>query len=187
MKTMRLIAVMMFAACMMTGCKDNKPAPDTGQQGMTKDAGYNDNDTTTYGICGEGTAMHTLELKGDDGNIHTYIINLDDSTSMVLGGLLNGDRLAVISDVIWGDSIATKVINLTTLLGKWTSIDKNFEIKEGGVIQSNMEAESNPWTTWKIFNGQLVLNKDTFDIMELGADSLFIENKNGIFGYKRQK
>ena len=84
-----------------------------------------------------------------------------------------------------GEKCARKVINLTTLQGKWTSIDKNFEILEGGEVKSDVEAEKNPWTTWKILNGKLLLNRDTFDIDNLGSDSLYLENKVGIFVYKR--
>ena len=53
------------------------------------------------------------------------------------------------------------------------------------MVNSNVEAESNPWVSWKILNGRLLLNTDTFDIVELGADSLYIENSQGIFVYKR--
>ena len=53
------------------------------------------------------------------------------------------------------------------------------------MVSSNVEAESNPWVSWKILNGHLLLNTDTFDIVELGADSLYIENKSGIYVYKR--
>ena len=83
--------------------------------------------------------------------------------------------------------VAKKVINLTTLQGKWTSLDKNFEILEGGTVKSNVQAEKNPWTSWKILNGQLVLNADTFSIDRLGGDSLYLENRQGIFVYTRQK
>ena len=62
----------------------------------------------------------------------------------------------------------------------------NFVIEEGGTVVSNIKAETKPWTNWKIFNGKLLLNKDTFDVVTLGADSLAIENRNGIFVYKRQ-
>ena len=72
-------------------------------------------------------------------------------------------------------------------MGHWTSIDRNFEIEEGGTVRSSVKAETNPWTSWKILNGQLLLNRDTFDITSLGADSLYIENRNGIFVFKRQK
>lgn len=144
-------------------------------------------DTTIYGVCGEGSAMHTVELIDDDGRVRTFIINPDDSIPVVFGGLLAGDRLAVLYDVVYGDTMATRVINLTTLLGEWVSIDKNFDIQEGGVVTSHVEAETNPWTSWKICNGMLVLNKDTFEILELGADSLYMENKEGVFAYKRKK
>ena len=58
---------------------------------------------------------------------------------------------------------------------------------EGGVVKSNIKVENSPWTRWKILNGQLVMNRDTFDINVLGSDSLFLENKNGIFAYMRVK
>jgi hypothetical protein len=71
-------------------------------------------------------------------------------------------------------------------MGRWTSLDKNFEIKDGGVVESNVTAESNPYTSWKIFNGHLILSKDTFDIVNLDQDSLYLENDKGIFAFKRQ-
>lgn len=142
-------------------------------------------DSTIYGVCGEGTAMHTLELVTDAGDTLRYMFG-EGSDNPVVGGLLVGDRLAVVGGtVVDGDKTAKKIINLTTLIGKWTSLDKNFEIEEGGVVKSNVEAEKNPWTTWKILNGQLLLNRDTFDIYSLGSDSLYLENKDGIFVYKR--
>lgn len=39
----------------------------------------------------------------------------------------------------------------------------------------------------EILNGQLLLNRDTFDIDQLSADSLYLENHDGIFVYKRVK
>ena len=145
-------------------------------------------DSTVYGVCGEATAMHTLQLITDTGDTLSYMINDEENQSTnVQGGLLVGDRLAVVGTKIDGDMTAQTVINLTTLVGKWTSIDKNFEIEEGGTVKSNVKAESNPWTSWKIFNGKLVLNRDTFNINLLGADSLYLENSKGIYTYKRIK
>ena len=66
-------------------------------------------------------------------------------------------------------------------------MDKNFEIEEGGEVKSFQKAEKNPWTSWSILNGKLLLGKDTFDIDVLGPDSLSLENKVGIFVYKRAK
>ena len=98
-----------------------------------------------------------------------------------------GDKVAVTGQKVDGELIADRVINITSLLGHWTSIDKNFELEEGGTVRSSVKAETNPWTSWKILNGQLLLNRDTFDITSLGADSLYIENSKGIYTFKRQK
>lgn len=175
------LALMTFA---MTGCKNKtqKQNRDTAAVAIPTVA-----DSTVYGVCGENTAMHTLSLITDAGDTLQYILD-DTEENPVVGGLLAGDRLAVLEGPeMDGEKTAKKVINLTTLLGKWTSLDKNFEIEEGGEVKSYVEAEKNPWTSWKILNGKLVLNKDTFTIDNLGSDSLYLENNEGIFVYKRAK
>ena len=83
--------------------------------------------------------------------------------------------------------VALKVITLTSLLGKSISLDKNFDLLEGGVVKNNVKAETNPWTSWIILNGKLLLNKDTFDSDYLGPDSFLLENDQGIFVFKRQE
>lgn len=153
---------------------------------MVFDVAENEVDETIYGRCGEGTAMHTLELITDNGDTLAFSIN-NDSISNVKGGLGIGDRLAVMVDGSVKDTdipCAAEVINLTTLIGKWISLDKSFELQEGGVVISNIK-EPKPYVEWKILNGQLVLSADTFNIYELGADSLLIENNRGIYAYKR--
>lgn len=148
-------------------------------------------DSTLYGICGEGTAMHTLQLitlTGDTLNLSLLPDDDDDADTRatVNGGLMCGDHLAVLATTTADGPIATKVINLTSLMGCWTSISRNFVIEEGGVVTSDVKAETHPYTSWKIFNGQLLLGRDTFNIVTLGPDSLAIENHNGIYLYKRQ-
>lgn len=147
-----------------------------------------EDDSTLYGICGDGTAMHSLELISDEGD--TLLLSMaEDSISPVKGGLQVGDRMAVIvNDLDMKNKFGTAslVVNLTTLLGKWSALDKSFELQEGGVVVSNV-TEPRPIVEWKILNGHLVLSQDTFDIYELGADSLYLENRSGIFAYKRVK
>ncbi len=148
-------------------------------------------DSTLYGICGEGTAMHTLQLitlTGDTLNLSLLPDDDDDADTRatVNGGLMCGDHLAVLATTTADGPIATKVINLTSLMGRWTSISRNFVIEEGGIVTSDVKAETRPYTSWKIFNGQLLLGRDTFNIVTLGPDSLAIENHNGIYLYKRQ-
>lgn len=144
-------------------------------------------DTTIYGVCSAATTMHMLSLVTDDGREMAFLVNTDDSDeNIVKGGMFAGDRMAVTSAKIDGDSVATKIINLNTLQGRWTSIDRNFEILHGGDVISAVKSETNPYTLWKIHNGQLILNRDTFDIVTLGADTLEIENDKGIFVYIRK-
>ncbi len=167
---------------LIAGCNDRKAQSNSSD----KNADDSFNDSTVYGKCGEGTAMHVLQLIEDNGDsIFYYFYDEDDIQSDIQGGLFIGDRLAVVPEKGENDILyAKKVINLTSLLGKWESIDKSFEIREGGIITSD-DAESCPYTEWKILNGKLILSADTFEIYSLGADSLSLENNNGIYDYKR--
>ena len=180
-------------AIIMVGCNTKKEKPQVVVDDEVEVA-----DSTVYGVCGSGTSMHSLELVTDAGDTLTYII-LDSEADMdggetkgvvsnVEGGFMAGDKMAVTGmETVEGELVATRVINVTSLLGHWTSIDRNFVIEEGGTVHSEVKAETNPWTLWKILNGQLLLNRDTFDITSLSADSLYLENPKGIYIYKRQK
>lgn len=180
-------------AIIMVGCNTKKEKPQVVVDDEVEVA-----DSTVYGVCGSGTSMHSLELVTDAGDTLTYII-LDAEADMdggetkgvvsnVEGGFMAGDKMAVTGmETVEGELVATRVINVTSLLGHWTSIDRNFVIEEGGTVHSEVKAETNPWTSWKILNGQLLLNRDTFDITSLSADSLYLENPKGIYIYKRQK
>lgn len=180
-------------AIIMVGCNTKKEKPQVVVDDEVEVA-----DSTVYGVCGSGTSMHSLELVTDAGDTLTYII-LDSEADMdggetkgvvsnVEGGFMAGDKMAVTGmETVEGELVATRAINVTSLLGHWTSIDRNFVIEEGGTVHSEVKAETNPWTSWKFLNGQLLLNRDTFDITSLSADSLYLENPKGIYIYKRQK
>lgn len=144
-------------------------------------------DSSLYGVLGDGTAMSSLQLITDVGDTMELVLaSVDSDVPVVFGGLLAGDRVAVLSHMANGEHVADKVINITSLLGKWTSLDKSFEIREGGIVESSIKAETNPWTQWKLLNGNIVLNTDTFQIDLIGPDSLCLENPDGIFAYRRQ-
>lgn len=186
MKKLTYLFVIAAIATMVLGSCNELGKSNNGAEGDSLYADSTVVDTTVYGRCGEGSAMSSVELITDAGDTLRYILLDDeDNPADVQGGLLAGDRLAVIGQEINGELVATRVINLTTLIGKWTSLDKNFEILEGGEVKSNVKTESQPWIAWKILNGQLLLNTDTFTINQLGADSLYLENNDGIFVYKR--
>lgn len=186
MKKLLGVVSLMVIAIALASCHDNTKKPMATSSDTTAVEESTIEDTTVYGVCGENTAMHTLELITTAGDTLSYLIDEEGTVpSQVLGGLLAGDRMAVIGRMVDGERVAQRIINLSTLLGVWTSLDRNFEIQEDGVVASSATVESNPWKTWKIVNGHLVLNADTFDINSLGADSLYIENDKGIFVYQR--
>lgn len=190
MKKILYLVVAAMALFAVNSCKNNQNKPVISASDSL-DVDEDVADTTIYGLCGEGTTMHNLQLITDAGDTLDVFID-DEDPGIVKGGLLSGDRIALIAnedqngaDGEKGQLVAQSVINLTSLLGKWASIDKNFEIIEGGTVKNNVKAEQNPWTSWKILNGKLLLNKDTFEIDNLGSDSLMLENNQGIFVFKR--
>lgn len=172
----------------LTGCQEGKVSKKNIQLDSLGADTIMEDDSTLYGFCGAGTSMNSLELISDEGD--TLQLSLaDDSIPNVKGGLQVGDRMAVLVKDMDEENkfgVASLVVNLTTLLGKWSALDKSFELQEGGVVVSNV-TEPRPIVEWKILNGQLLLSSDTFDIYELGADSLYLENRAGIFAYKRVK
>ncbi len=177
-----VVMTMLFMAC--NGCDKKEkvmPPPEIKNEKTGEEVG----DSTVYGECLDA-AMNSFTLLTSSGDTVDFQCIGDDEDADVQGGKFIGDRMAVVG--IMGDeyNTAQKVINITSLMGRWTSLDKNFEIKDGGVVESSVAAETNPYTSWKIFNGKLILSRDTFDIVSLGPDSLYLENDRGIFAYKRQ-
>ena len=144
-------------------------------------------DSTIYGVCGEGTTMHTLELITNIEDTLIVMINDEDvePSTILAGGMMCGDRMAVTAYHTEEGLIANRIINITSLIGKWSSIDKSFELTDDGEVKSSMQIENGAWTAWRILNGHLLLNRDTFDIVTIGADSLELENKKGIYAFKR--
>ena len=142
-------------------------------------------DTTTYGICGEKTTPSRIQLI-TDLNDTLFIKVSDEGASNIVGGIIVGDRLALTyRHSPHDDLILDQCINITSLLGRWKSIDRQFEICEGGVVAGDSLAGQKAWTKWTLLNGRLLLNKDTFTIASLGADSLELETPTEIFLYTR--
>ena len=182
---------LLVSAIIFCGCDNKKTsaAADSDSTAVTSTIP----DTAYYGTVGEGTTMHLLVLNTEDGKKlefeYNNLADNEESSSEVQGGIFEGDRITLTAHKS-ADSealVVTKAVNITTLLGKWTSLARNFTIKEEGVVESSGAVESNPYTQWTMTNAQLVLNTDTFDVLQLGADSISLENAKGIFVYKRGK
>ena len=150
-------------------------------------------DKTLYGICGEGTAMNTLQLLRDNGDTVMMSITNAIEAGQVFGGLMVGDRLAVMPNATGSEAVI--VINQNTLLGDWVmpnpidgSSEVGIRIKEGGVAES-IDQSSIIYKTWKIFNGRLeILSQrdgggdeeelNLYELVKLGADSLVYRTLN---------
>ena len=150
-------------------------------------------DKTLYGLCGDGTAMNTLQLLRDNGDTLVLSITNAMEAGQVFGGLLVGDRIAVLPNAT--NSEAVIVINQNALLGDWVmpnpidgSSEVGIRIKEGGVAES-IEQSSIIYKTWKIFNGRLeILSQrdgggdeeelNLYELVKLGADSLVYRTIN---------
>lgn len=144
-------------------------------------------DQTIYGLCGNGTAMNTLQLLTDNGDTLNLDMTNAQENGQVFGGLQAGDRMAVLPNR--NKTEAQIVINQNTLLGDWVmpnpidgSSEVGIRIKEGGIAES-IDQSSIIYKTWKIFNGKLeILSQregggdmeelNLYDLILLGADSL---------------
>lgn len=202
MKYLNCLFITVVFFIMLSGCGNKKGNGFENVDSVGVDS-MQTKDYTVYGICGEGTAMNTLQLITDNGD--TVMISLvgANDNDMVFGGLSNNDKLAVLLGA--DKSSAKQVVNLTTLLGNWVEpnpIDgsnvQGISLKEGG-IASSINMSTLMYKTWRMFNGKLLITStnegandteelDTFVIKSLGADSLLMTNANGdIHDYYRQK
>ncbi len=185
MKNSFYLIISLFILLMVASCKDNKPKTIAEQSSKNADT-LTTGDSTVYGTMVDG-GMNSIILLTDKGDTIEFLVNPNDTAEVVKGGKINGDRFAIIGYTEYGDRFMRSAINLTSLFGNWHSLDRNFEIKEDGTITSTLQSEKSPWTTWKIWNGKLILSKDTFTVDKLGAEALSLENKDGIFVFNRGK
>jgi len=181
----RLIYLAIVGVMVLAGCENKRQtqtntwvaSADTDSMTAQEDAVI---DTTLYGECGMNTAMHTLELITEQGDTLTFLYDNEAQ-----GGLNVGDKLAVIWRQDKDGAVAEKIINLTSLMGKWSDLQRSIELKEDGSVVSNIK-EPRPYLNWAICNGQLVLSSDTFSIRQIGPDSLYLHNNQGTIGLRRR-
>lgn len=184
----------------LAGCKGGKkqvPFESVGEMGGGVVA-----DSTIYGLCGEGSAMNTLQVIADNGDTLNLSVTDAKDRNKVFGGYACGDRMAVMTDA--GKTEARLVINETTLLGDWMmpnpldgSSDVGISIREGGIVEG-IDQSSLVYKSWRIQNGRLELTVlregggdeeevALFDLVKLDADSLVFANADDRFEYERSR
>ena len=199
MKKLGVIAIVASAVLMMGSCgnKTEKVPFDNGDSANVVNA-----DPTIYGICGEATAMNTLQLITDMGDTLMLDISTAQENGQVFGGLQVGDRMAVVPDA--DHESAEMVVNQASLMGNWVmpnpldgSDEVGISIKEGGIAES-IDQSTITYKTWRLQRGKLeiVLVREggseddetyLYDIVKLGPDSLVYKDAEETFEYSRQK
>lgn len=159
-------------------------------------------DPTIYGVCGEGTAMNTLQVVTDLGDTIQMDITYARENNQVFGGLQVGDRMAVVPNAKKTEALV--VINQAALLGNWVmpnpldgSDEVGFRIKEGGIVEG-IEQSSLTYKTWRLVRGKLELvdvregggeeeEVTLYDLVRLTPDSLILKDSEDIYEYGRQQ
>lgn len=194
MKKLAFFGMMAAVALTMSSCFGGNQQPQqTAEEEPDSVEDYMPFDQTIYGLCGNGTAMNTLQLLTDSGDTLNLDLTNAQESGQVFGGLQAGDRMAVLPNKAKTEAVI--VINQNTLLGDWVmpnpidgSSEVGIRIKEGGVAES-IDQSSIIYKTWKIFNGRLeILSQrdgggdeeelNLYELVKLGPDSLVYRTLN---------
>ena len=159
-------------------------------------------DPTIYGVCGEGSAMNTLQIVTDLGDSIVLDLNYARENNQVFGGLRAGDRMAVVPNSKKTEALI--VVNQADLLGNWVmpnpldgSDEVGFRIKEGGILEG-IEQSSLTFKTWRLVRGKLETvavregggeeeEVNIYDLVKLTPDSLILKDNDDTYEYGRQQ
>lgn len=200
MKHFVIMSVVAAALVTLTGCENKQQ----NKIEFVEPAGteQKSTDVTLFGVCGEGSAMNTLQLLTDSGDSLSLNIESAKESNRVLGSYAPGDRIAVLATQDMKE-IKT-VINESTLMGKWlmpNPIDGSsyvgIFIKDGGIAES-IDQSTIVYKTWRIVDGKLEISlvregggdeeeTNLYDIEKLNADSLVYFNEDDKFEYSRSR
>ncbi len=199
MKKSLIIILGLLLMSMQFSCGGNKKAQESAYDDWEEHV-VEKGDSTIFGICMDGSAMHSLQLLTDNGDTLLLDINHAQETNNLFGGYAVGDRMAVLSNS--DHSQVSMVINLQTLLGDWVMInplDGNSEIgmciRDGGILES-INQTNITYQTWRLVDGQLELvgvsdmggnyeEADLYKFILLTPDSLTIGNADETLEFTR--
>lgn len=191
---------MLTIGLMAASCTNNKPQQYNHEETLDSIVVVNHN-RTVFGLCGEGSAMNTLQLLTDSGDTLSLDLSVAKESNNIFGGYECGDKMAVL---LTNDrSAAELVINETTLLGNWVmpnpldgSSIVGISLREGGIAES-IDQSTIVYKTWRIVDGGLEIQSvregggdveetNVYRIVKLDADSLVYMNEEDLFEYSRQ-
>lgn len=149
-----------------------------------------------HGRIGEGTSMNMLEFISDDGD--TIYVTMNDQ--MMRGGMRVGDEIEIIYNVSKDENRGAVAVNLTALQHVWMQKgsdgkEQSLEMNPNGSAATYDMAVT--YDSWEVKDGLLLLHSpkkigdespaivDTFEIMQLTADSLVLMNGNLVTEFER--
>ena len=194
---MAAMATALLTQCGSKTAQNNAEAID--EDTLTID---DDQDIMIYGICGEGSAMNTLQIITDTNDTLNLSVEKTKEDNKVFGGYSVGDKIAAyINHKTQEPKI---VINESTLLGNWLmpnpldgSSTLGVSIKDGGIAES-INQPVIIFKTWRIVDGQLELclvregggdeeETNIYTLEKLDADSLIYSDTEDRHAYSRGK
>ncbi len=199
MRKFPIIIVALFVVLLQFSCGEKKKPAEASYDDW-EEYDQPDRDSTIFGVCLAGSAMHSLQLLTDNGDTLMLDIVPAQEAEKVFGGYAIGDRMAVLTDN--SRTRASMVLNLNTLQGDWVMpnpMDGTSEIgiciRDGGILESINQSSIN-YQTWRLVNGQLELvgirevggnfeETEIYDIKFLSEDSLSFGNPDETFEYGR--
>ena len=200
---MKRIVSFVFALAIfsMVGCGGKRSQSAANEEPDSTVAFVLNSDSLVYGICGDGTAMNTLQLITDIGDTLTLSIDEANNNGLCFGGFQSGDRMAV---MLKDEATAKSVINQSALLGDWVmpnpldgSSEMGIRIKEGGIAES-IDQPTLIYRSWRLCNGKLEIvairegggdeeEVNLYDIVALGPDTLVYKDSEDTFEYTRYR
>lgn len=201
MKRLMFLALGAIVGLSFSAC-GNKQNQNTTYEDTTLIDSSKIKDITVFGLCGESSAMSTLELMTDMGDtLHLSIEDVKEN-NQVFGSYAPGDRMAVLISPDY--KTVKRVINESVLMGNWMmpnpidgSSEVGIRIKDGGIAES-IEQTSIIYKTWKIVDGKLEITlvregggdeeeTNWYIIDKLDGDSLVYHFEDEVFEYGRAK
>ena len=192
------IVGLIMAACGEKKQSDNSSTTEDNQ--WAERAEMQRRDSTIYGVCGEKSTEHTLQLISDNGDTLSLSLLDAEENHMVFGDHTFGDRMAVLTNE--AKNKATWVINLNELMGDWVTPNPldgssvmGFSIRDGGILEGINQGVV-IYKTWRVVNGKLELNSiregggdfeeiELYTLLYLSSDSLSYRNSEQVFEYNR--
>ena len=200
MKKLLFFSIAVIAMFSIIACEEKKVPQSSGNEEEVYENVLRD--STLYGVCAEGTAMHTLQLITGNGDTLTLSTMEAQEAGKVFGGFAIGDHMAVLTNP--ERTQATMIINMTTLLGNWVmpnpmdgSSEMGICIRDGGIAES-INQTAIIYETWRIINGMFELMSvrddgsdfeevERYQILYLTSDSLAFCNEEDTYEYSRPR